>query len=220
MNPHEQGTDTDAQDESDDKFLHLVHPEGLCRGLVEPIALLDMHRVIPGKGDGQEGCHRRKQEHGEHLHEDGFREKARKGCIDIAGHQHQLHDKGYRGGKDPETGFLRVIRPPFAIGLLVIDVRDVRRNGIFRRPHVNDGQQGVVKINDDQNGNRHCLKIDRLHISSARAVRFSLPQNFVFVLYRMNHPFAKLTHDTGILFLTVQVLGRVRINIDQTVSDL
>ena len=188
MNIHQDCADRERNDQTDDEAFDLVRPEGFGSRLVEAVFFLNHHGLMPGEGNHDQRRQGGKKEHRKHLEEAAFlRKKAGESGVGIESQQRQIDDEGNRGSDDGKAGLIRVIGPPFQIGLPVIYISHIIGNRIFCRPHADDIQQQTVQPDHSNNDQNKYFQVHNLppcafcgfihHITKMPAVTLQIRKN-------------------------------------------
>ena len=164
---HDHGGEAYHEPELQEELLDLVPGEGLGLGAIEAVLLLDVHGVVPGEGDEGQGRQSAEEHHREQLTPVVPGEQPGEGGVGVGQDQYEVDDEAGRGGEHAEADLFPMIGLPLQIGVPVVHVRHVLRDGVLGGASAEDVQCQPVQVYRAQDGDGDDLIV---HSVSSRFV--------------------------------------------------
>ena len=164
---HDHGGEAYHEPELQEELLDLVPGEGLGLGAIEAVLLLDVHGVVPGEGDEGQGRQSAEEHHREQLTPVVPGEQPGEGGVGVGQDQYEVDDEAGRGGEHAEADLFPMIGLPLQIGVPVVHVRHVLRDGVPGGASAEDVQCQPVQVYRAQDGDGDDLIV---HSVSSRFV--------------------------------------------------
>ena len=148
---HDHGPKAHHQPQLQHELLDLVADKGLALGAVEAVLLLDVHGVVPGEGDERERGQGGEEHHRKHLPPIALGEQASESGVGVGKDQRKINGKACRGGEDAPADLLAPVPPPLQVGVPIIHVPHIGRDGIVPGTQADQIQKQAVQVYNAQN---------------------------------------------------------------------